>query len=87
VNITPSLDPTEEASCDHAKIVGEAGFDIGIDDIKTPSKNVLNDAKRFFFELRNKGGRELAASEAEEWTRKVCLYTCTFEVLFMGFSN
>lgn len=63
----------EETGCDHARIVGEACFDIGIDDIKNPSKNVLNAMKRFLFELQNKSGRQLAASEAEEYTRKVLL--------------
>jgi hypothetical protein len=56
----------EKASCDLVKIVGEASFGIGINDIKTPSKNVLNAVKGFFFELWNKGGRELTASKAKE---------------------
>jgi hypothetical protein len=63
----------ENADSDHARIVGEASFDIAIDDIKTPSKNVLNAAKRFFFELWSKGGQQLATLEAEEYTRKVHL--------------
>jgi hypothetical protein len=63
----------EKAGCDHAKIVGEAGFGISVDDIKNPSKNVLKATKRFFFELWKKGGRQLAALEVEEYTRKVCL--------------
>jgi hypothetical protein len=46
---------------------------MAIDDIKAPSKNVLNAAKRFFFELWNKGGQQLAALEVEEYTRKVHL--------------
>jgi uncharacterized coiled-coil protein SlyX len=41
----------EKAGCDHARIVGESCFDIGVDDIKNPSKNVLNAMKRFLFEL------------------------------------
>jgi hypothetical protein len=77
----------EKAGCEHAKIVGEAGFDMSIDDSKTPSKNVLDIVKRFFSKLWNKGGQELAASEAKEQTRKFCLYTYTFEALHMGFSN
>ena len=68
----------EKASCDHTKVVGEAGFDINVDDIKCPSKNVANTAQRFFFELWNKGGRELVASEAEEYTRKVHLLNMYF---------
>jgi hypothetical protein len=63
----------EKAGCDHAKIVGEVSFGISVDDIKTPWKHVLNAAKRLFFELWNKGGRQLAALEAEEYTRKVRL--------------
>jgi hypothetical protein len=47
----------EKVSCDHAKIVREAGFGISVDDIKNHSKNVLNAVKRFFFELWNKEGR------------------------------
>jgi hypothetical protein len=47
----------EKTGWEHAKIVGEAGFSMNIDETKTPSKNVLNVAKRFFFELWNKGGR------------------------------
>lgn len=46
----------EKAGCDHAKIVGEANFRMNVDDIKLPSKNVANAARRFFFELWNKGG-------------------------------
>jgi hypothetical protein len=60
----------KKASYDHVEVVGEACFDMAIDDIKTPSKNVLNAAKRFFFEVWNKGGRQLAALEAEEYTKK-----------------
>jgi hypothetical protein len=63
----------EKVGCDHARIIAEFGFDISVDDIKNPSKNVLNVTKRFFLELWNKGGRHLAASEAEEYTRKVRL--------------
>jgi hypothetical protein len=46
----------EKAGCDHVKVVGEAGFDMAIDDIKAPSKNIPIAAKRFFFELWKKGG-------------------------------
>jgi hypothetical protein len=46
---------------------------MSIEDIKSPSKSALGAAKRFFFELWDKGRRRLAASEAEEYTRKVCL--------------
>jgi hypothetical protein len=63
----------EKVSCDHARIIAEFGFSISVDDFNNPSKNVVNVAKRFFFELQNKGGRQLAASEAEEYTRKVHL--------------
>jgi hypothetical protein len=61
----------EKAGCDHAKVVGEASIGMTVDDIKAPSKNVLSIAKRFFFDLCNKGGRQLAALEAEEYTMKV----------------
>jgi hypothetical protein len=47
----------EKARCDHVKVFGEASFGMAVDDIKAPSKNVLNVAKRFFFELWNKGGQ------------------------------
>jgi hypothetical protein len=77
----------EKTGCNHAKTVGEAGFDMNVDGIKCPSKNLANDVKKFFFELWNKGGRELAASEVKEYTRNVCLYSCTSEVLVMVFSN
>jgi hypothetical protein len=63
----------EKAGCDHVKTVVETSFDMAFDDIKAPSKNVLNAARRFFFELWNKGGRQLVAWEAEEYTGKVCL--------------
>jgi hypothetical protein len=63
----------EKAGCDHDKIVEEANFYMSVDNIKRHSKSVANAAKIFFFELWNKGGRELAASEAEEYTRKVHL--------------
>jgi hypothetical protein len=46
----------EKAGCDHVKVVGEAGFDMAVDDIKAPSKNIPITAKRFFFELWKKGG-------------------------------
>jgi hypothetical protein len=38
----------EKACCNHIKSVGEASFGMAVEDIKTPSKNVLNDAKMFF---------------------------------------
>jgi chromosome segregation ATPase len=37
----------DKAGCDHVKIFREASSAIAIDDIKAPSKNVLNTAKRF----------------------------------------
>lgn len=47
----------EKTGCDHVKAIREATFDMAVDDIKAPSKNVLNVAKRIFFELLNKGGQ------------------------------
>jgi hypothetical protein len=41
-------------------------------------KRYIITTKRFFFELWNKGGRELAASWTEEYTRKVCLLKLYF---------
>jgi hypothetical protein len=61
----------EKAGCEHVTI-GETNFGIAVEDIKAPLKNVLGEAKRFFFELWDKGGRQLAALEAEAYTRKVC---------------
>jgi hypothetical protein len=63
----------EKTGCEHAKTIGEADFNMNVDDIKRPLKNLANAANRFFFKSWNKGGRELAASEVEEYTRKVCL--------------
>lgn len=64
----------EKAGCSHVKDIGQAGFGMTVEDIKGPSKSVVSATKRFFFELWNKGGRQLAASKAEEYTRKVCAY-------------
>jgi hypothetical protein len=55
----------EKARCDLVKAVGEASFSMAVDDIKAPSKNVLNPAKRFFSELWDKGGQQLSVLEAE----------------------
>lgn len=41
---------------------------MNIEDIKKPSKEVLNATKRFFTEILDKGGRQLAASEVEAYT-------------------
>lgn len=43
--------------------------------------------KRFFFELWDKVGRELAALESKEYIQKVRLYTYTVEDLLMSFGN
>lgn len=63
----------EKAGCDHIKTVGKPVFGLYVEFIKTPLKNVQNVAKRFSFEIWNKGGRQLAASETEAYTKKVCL--------------
>jgi hypothetical protein len=63
----------EKVGCKHVKAIGKTNFDMGVEDIKDPSKSALGAAKRFFFELWDKGGRQLATLEAEEYTRKVCL--------------
>jgi hypothetical protein len=63
----------EKAGCDHVKTAGEASFSMVFDDMKAPSKNVLNAARRFFFELWNKGDRQLAALEVKVYTRNVRL--------------
>jgi hypothetical protein len=63
----------EKAGCDHVKAVGETNFRMAIDDIKAPLKTILNAAKRFCLDLWDKGGRQLAALEAEEYTTKVRL--------------
>jgi hypothetical protein len=47
----------EKTGCDHIKAVGKPDFSPSIEDIKMPSKNIHNEAKRFFFEIWNKGGR------------------------------
>lgn len=59
----------EKASCDHVKAIEEPDFGMAVEDIKAPSKSATN---KFFFKLWNKGGRQLAAFEAKEYTRKVC---------------
>jgi hypothetical protein len=61
----------EKASCDHVKDVGGTSFSMTVEDIKGPSKSVLGAVKRFFFELWNKGGQQLATLEAKEYTKKV----------------
>jgi hypothetical protein len=61
----------EKADWNHIKNVKEASFGMAVEDIKTPSKSVLNAVKRFFFELWDKGGRQLVSSEAKEYTSEV----------------
>jgi hypothetical protein len=46
----------EKSDCNHIKSVGEAGFGMAVEDIKIPSKNILNSVKRFF-KLWDKCGR------------------------------
>jgi hypothetical protein len=45
----------EKAGCKHIKTIGKPNFDTTVEDIKMPSKDALNAAKRFFFEVWNKG--------------------------------
>lgn len=61
----------EKAACEHIKVVGSPNFGLFVEDIKMPSKNVHNVARRFFFEIWNKGGRQLATLKAKAYTKKV----------------
>lgn len=45
----------EKTGCEHTKAIGKTDFDMFVANIKTSSKDVLNDAKRFFFKVKNKG--------------------------------
>jgi Rad3-related DNA helicase len=63
----------EKAGCQRIKKIGKTNLNITMEDINMPSKDVPNDVKRFFFEVWKKGGRQLAASEAMTYTKKVCL--------------
>jgi hypothetical protein len=63
----------KKAGCEHVKAERETDFGMVIEDIKAPSKSILGVAKIFFFELWDKGGRQLYALEAEAYTRKVYL--------------
>jgi hypothetical protein len=62
----------EKSGCEHVKTIVETTFGIVVEDIKAPSKSVLGAAKRFFFELCDKGDRQLAALDAEAYMKKVC---------------
>jgi hypothetical protein len=59
---------------------------MAVEDIKTPSKNVLSAPKKFFFELWDKGGRQLAALETEEYTRKVRILDRNTDIFIYKFS-
>jgi hypothetical protein len=76
-------------SCGMASVLGivvenirKMDFGIVVEDIKVPSKSVLDAAKRFVFELWDKGGRQLAAMEAEAYTKKVCLLSFLLSKLY-----
>lgn len=55
----------EKVGCEHVNTIGKADFRIVVEDIKAPSKSVLDATKRLFFKLWDKGGRQLAALEAK----------------------
>jgi hypothetical protein len=61
----------EKAGCDHIKTISKAEFDMNAKGFKKPSKDALNATKRFFFEIWNKGGRQLATLKAKAYTKKV----------------
>lgn len=69
----------EKAGCDHVKVIREDGVGMDVEDIKVPSKSIISATKKFFFELWNKGGRQFAVLEDEEYTRKVCPWSSTAE--------
>jgi hypothetical protein len=41
----------KKACCEHIKTISKADFDINVEDIKKPSKEVMNVVKRFFMEI------------------------------------
>lgn len=47
----------QKDGCEHIKTIGEIDFVMAIEDIKAPLKSMLSAAKRFFFELWDKGGQ------------------------------
>jgi hypothetical protein len=63
----------EKAGCEHVKTIRETSFDIAVEDINVVSKSMVGAVKIFFFELWDKGNRQLTASKAEAYTKKVCL--------------
>lgn len=63
----------EKAAYEHIKVVGSPNFGLLVEHINTPSKNIQNVTRRVFFEIWNKGGRQLAASEVEAYKRRFVL--------------
>lgn len=61
----------EKAGCEHIKTIVKTDSDMAVEEIKTLLEDVLNVVKRFFFEVWNKGGQQLAALEAKVYTKKV----------------
>lgn len=61
----------EKVGYEHIRTINKTDFSMDIENIKKPSKEVLNATKQFFAEIWDKDGRQLAASEAEAYTKKV----------------
>lgn len=61
----------EKVGYEHIRTISKTDFNMDIENIKKPSKDVLNATKRFFAKIWDRDGRQLAASEAKAYTKKV----------------
>ena len=59
----------EKGGCDHVKAIDKLGFAKDVDTIKNLSRDVSN--KSFLPLVWDKGGRKVAAVEAETYRKKV----------------
>lgn len=63
----------EKAGCDHIKTIDKDNFNMDVEEIKKPSKKVFLVVMWFYMNIWHKGSRQIAASEVEAYTKKVCL--------------
>jgi hypothetical protein len=71
----------EKTCYDHIKAISKIDFNMDVEEINKPSKEVFNAIKWFYMNTWDKGGPQIAASEVEAYTKKVFLRTCIFEFL------
>lgn len=70
----------EKVGCEHIKTISKTDFNMNIEYIKKPSKEVLNATKRFFVEIWDKCGRQLA--KLRLIPRRFDLRTCVFKLSY-----